>query len=291
MDAVERHTQRPRRAAPRPARRRAARRGRRRTARRRPRATPSSELVEREAAVLGAERRAELVELVLRETVGLGPLEELLADPAVEEVMVNGHERVYVERARADRAGAGGVRRPSARCARRSSGSWRRPGGASTSSRRWPTRAWPTARGSTWSCRRSRSTGPRSRSAGSASSGPGPAELVASGSVAPAAAELLEHAVRERRTILVSGGTGSGKTTLLNALSAWIDPARAGDHDRGRRRAAAAPAARGAAREQAGVGRGQGRGDDPRPAAQRAADAPGPHRDRRGARAPRRSTC
>ena len=40
-----------------------------------------------------------------------------------------------------------------------------------------------------------------------------------------AAHDLLEEAVRDRRSVLVTGGTGSGKTTLLNALSAWIDPA------------------------------------------------------------------
>ena len=56
------------------------------------------DLVEREAAVLAPERRAEVAELVLRETVGLGPLEDLLADPAVEEVMVNAADEVYVER-------------------------------------------------------------------------------------------------------------------------------------------------------------------------------------------------
>ena len=53
---------------------------------------------------------------------------------------------------------------------------------------------------------------------------PGPEELVASGSLPPLAAEMLEAAVRGRRTVLVTGGTGSGKTTLLNALSAWIGP-------------------------------------------------------------------
>jgi pilus assembly protein CpaF len=53
---------------------------------------------------------------------------------------------------------------------------------------------------------------------------PGPSELVASGSLAPEAAEALKQAVTERRTVLVTGGTGSGKTTLLNAVSAWIDP-------------------------------------------------------------------
>src|ERR1044072_5673169 len=56
------------------------------------------QLVEREAALLGAEDRGALVARVLRDTVGLGPLEDLLADPAVEEVMVNGPEQVYVER-------------------------------------------------------------------------------------------------------------------------------------------------------------------------------------------------
>ena len=54
---------------------------------------------------------------------------------------------------------------------------------------------------------------------------PGPEELVASGSLAPEAAELLREAITARRTILISGGTGCGKTTLLNALSAWIDQA------------------------------------------------------------------
>src|SRR5213592_778033 len=56
------------------------------------------ELVDRDAAVLSEARRARLRELVLRDTVGLGPLEELLADPAVEEVMVNRHDEVYAER-------------------------------------------------------------------------------------------------------------------------------------------------------------------------------------------------
>jgi pilus assembly protein CpaF len=47
-------------------------------------------------------------------------------------------------------------------------------------------------------------------------------ELVRIGSLTGEAAEYLEEAVRERRNIIVSGGTGSGKTTLLNALSQFI---------------------------------------------------------------------
>ena len=55
-------------------------------------------LVEREAAPLPEARARALGERVLRLATGLGPLEPLLADPAVDEVMVNGAGRVYVER-------------------------------------------------------------------------------------------------------------------------------------------------------------------------------------------------
>ena len=51
---------------------------------------------------------------------------------------------------------------------------------------------------------------------------PGPAELVESGSLAAEQCRRLERAVRERRSVLVCGGTGSGKTTLLAALSSFI---------------------------------------------------------------------
>src|SRR4051794_38874947 len=60
------------------------------------------ELVDREAGVLGPESRAELVRRVAERSFGLGPLEPLLADPEVDEVVVNGagpNGRVWVERA------------------------------------------------------------------------------------------------------------------------------------------------------------------------------------------------
>lgn len=47
--------------------------------------------------------------------------------------------------------------------------------------------------------------------------------LVSYGSVPRAVAQVLEAVVEARRNILISGGTGSGKTTLLNAMSAYID--------------------------------------------------------------------
>ena len=56
--------------------------------------------------------------------------------------------------------------------------------------------------------------------------------------------DFLSHCVQARLNGLISGGTGAGKTTLLNVLSSFISEKRAHRHDRGRRRAAAAPGAR-----------------------------------------------
>jgi pilus assembly protein CpaF len=180
--------------------------------------------VEREAAVLSQAKRSEITKLVTRETVGLGPLEDLLADPSVEEVMVNGHGSVYVERAgRIELSGVSyasesevreAIERILAPTGRRvdelSPMADARLGDGSRVNVVVPPLA---VDGAVISIRR---FGRRR---------PGPAEMIASGSLSPIAAEVLEDAVRSRRTVLVSGGTGSGKTTLLNALSAWIDSA------------------------------------------------------------------
>jgi pilus assembly protein CpaF len=53
---------------------------------------------------------------------------------------------------------------------------------------------------------------------------PGLDRLVELGSLAPATADLLRAAVAGRLNILFAGGAGVGKTTMLNAASAWIDP-------------------------------------------------------------------
>jgi pilus assembly protein CpaF len=50
------------------------------------------------------------------------------------------------------------------------------------------------------------------------------AKLLSYGSLTPAMAEILEICARCRLNIIISGGTGSGKTTLMNALSRFIDP-------------------------------------------------------------------
>ena len=182
------------------------------------------ELVDADAAVLSRRRREELRSLILRDTVGLGPLEDLLADPAVEEVMVNGPDVVYVERAgRIERTT---VRYPSEQALRDAIERILTPLGRrvdelspmadarlSDGSRVHVMIPPLAVDGPTLSIRRF------------AVQRPGPDELVEWGTLTPQLRDLLAAAVRRRRSILVSGGTGSGKTTLLNAMSRYVDDA------------------------------------------------------------------
>ena len=181
------------------------------------------ELVTSEAGVLGEEDREELAARIVRDSVGLGPLEELLADPEVEEVMVNGPDRVYVERGGVVEATAvrfgdeeelrNAIERILAPLGRRvdelSPMVDARLGDGSRVNVVIPPLAID---GPAVSIRR---FGVRR---------PGPDELVELGTLSPAQRHLLEQAVGERRSVLVSGGTGSGKTTLLNALSSFVAP-------------------------------------------------------------------
>ena len=107
-----------------------------------------AELLRDEQPLLAAPRFDALLEQLTHEVTGLGPLEPLLADPTVTEVMVNGPGRAYVERARAARTGRARARRRR-RSSTWSSGSSRRSACGSTARRRWSTPASPTARAST----------------------------------------------------------------------------------------------------------------------------------------------
>jgi pilus assembly protein CpaF len=181
------------------------------------------ELVDDEAAVLSDGLRERIAGLIRRDTVGLGPLEELLADPEVEEVMVNGPDSVYVERrGRIERteirfAGVQELRdaieRILAPVGRRVDELSPMADARLADGSRVNVVIPPLAvDGPALSVRRF------------ARARPGPDELVDSGTLTAELAELLAQAVRSRSSILVCGGTGSGKTTLLNPLSAWIDP-------------------------------------------------------------------
>jgi pilus assembly protein CpaF len=181
------------------------------------------DLVDQDAAVLEPATRARLCELILREAVGLGPLEELLADPAVEEVMVNGHERIYVERSgRIERTD---VRFPSEGALRDAIERILTPLG------RRVDELSPMADARLEDGSRVHVVIPPLAVDGPSMSirrfsaiRPGPRELVELETITEELHDQLAAAVAARRSILVSGGTGSGKTTLLNALSAFIDP-------------------------------------------------------------------
>lgn len=180
-------------------------------------------LVAERAGVISAAGREALVDRVLRDTIGLGPLEDCLADPGVDEIMVNGHGEVWVER-------AGRLERSPARF--ENDGQLRDviervlgPIG------RRVDELSPMADGRLGDGSRVNVVIPPLAVDGPALSirrfhgvRPGPDELVKRGAVSTELMERLAAAVRSRANLLVSGGTGSGKTTVLNALSSFIDP-------------------------------------------------------------------
>ena len=181
-------------------------------------------LVEREAAVLDPPTRAALAARVAERAVGLGPLEPLLRDPAVDELMVCGTGPVWVERGgRLERTsvrfGAEAdlrhvIERILAPLGRRADEAEplcdaRLPDGSRVNVVLPPL----ALDGPLLTIRRFR---PR---------GFAPEDLVAHGTVTPALLDFLGRAVAARCTVLVCGGTGSGKTTTLGALAAFVDPA------------------------------------------------------------------
>ena len=180
-------------------------------------------LVDEEAALLRPAVRDEVAERIIRDTVGLGPLEDLLADPSVEEVMVNGADGVYVERA--GRIEAVDVRFPDEEELRNAIERILAPLGRRIDELS-PMVDARLADGSRVNVviPPLAIDGPALSIRRFGASRPGPDELVERGSLNPGQRELLETAVAGRRSILVSGGTGAGKTTLLNALSSFIDP-------------------------------------------------------------------
>ncbi len=180
-------------------------------------------LVQEEAAILPLAEREELVARIVRDSVGLGPLEVLLADPAVEEVMVNGPDRVYIERGglleetevcfESEEDLRNAIERILAPLGRRVDELSPMVDARLADGSRVNVVIPPLAiDGPALSIRRF------------GANRPGPDRLVEIGTLSNEQRSLLEAAVAERRSVLVSGGTGSGKTTLLNALSSFIAP-------------------------------------------------------------------
>jgi len=178
-------------------------------------------LVEREAGSLPDAERDSLCRRVLLLATGLGPLEPLLSDPSVDEVMVNGPDAVYVERrGQIQRTGVSfagegelmhAIERVLAPLGRRVDEASplcdaRLPDGSRVNVVIPPL----SLSGPCLTVRRFRHEGYSLR------------ELVESGTMPGEVAELLALCVAARAAVLVSGGTGSGKTTTLGALSGAI---------------------------------------------------------------------
>lgn len=178
-------------------------------------------LVDREAPVLDAGARAELARRVAQRAFGLGALEPLLADPHVDEIMVNGAGSVFVERRGRIEDGAvqfageadlrHAIERILAPLGRRVDEASpmcdaRLPDGSRVNVVIPPL----ALDGPVLTIRRFRRRGFS------------PEALVRAGTWSPPVHDLLRAAVAARLNVLVSGGTGSGKTTTLNALSAFI---------------------------------------------------------------------
>ena len=170
---------------------------------------------------LDTSTRQQLFQEVIDEIIGYGPIEPLLADPAVSEVMVNGPQRVYVERnGRLCKSGAGFddddhvlriIDRIISPLGRRIDRRFpmvdaRLPDGSRVNAIISPCALdGPTITIRKFTKDKLTVT-----------------DLISFGSITPEMAEFLEACVRSRLNIIVSGGTGSGKTTLLNVLSSFI---------------------------------------------------------------------
>ena len=177
-------------------------------------------LVERLA--LNAQELAGFVTEILDEMTGLGPIEPLLKDASVSDILINGHECVYVER--------GGILEPTAVRFKDEAHLLRIVNKIVAAVGRRVDESHPL-------CDARLLDGSRVNVAVRPVAVDGPLvsirkfskrpfnlnKLVDIGALRPQMAELLAAAVKARVTTIISGGTGSGKTTLLNCITHYID--------------------------------------------------------------------
>ena len=178
-------------------------------------------MLERDKTPLTYEERQQIVDEVLDELFGLGPMELLLADPTISDILINGPGNVYVERR--------GVLEPT-------NVSFNDTGHLMRIIERIVSRVGRRVDESSPMVDARLQDGSRVNVIIPPLSLDGPIvsirrfgrdpltadDLINSNSLTATMLDLLRCAVQGKLNILVSGGTGSGKTTLLNVLSAFI---------------------------------------------------------------------
>jgi pilus assembly protein CpaF len=180
-----------------------------------------SEQVREERLALNVAELDALVDDIVNEMVGLGPLEPLLRDPTISDILINGHENVFVER--------GGklvpvqvpfkdeahlvriVNKIVAAVGRRIDESQPMCDARMLDGSRFNAAIRPVG-----------VDGPLVSIRKFSKSKLGLHKLVEFNALTKEMAEVIAAAVNARITTIISGGTGTGKTTMLNALSAFI---------------------------------------------------------------------
>jgi len=179
------------------------------------------ELTKQNQALNNSERKA-LVSDVLDELLGLGPIEPLLKDPTITDILINGYAQVFVERYgvlevtnvrfKDEKHLLRIIQKIVSAVGRRIDESSPMVDARLADGSRVNAIVHPLAiDGASMSIRKFARV-PISMD-----------RLIEIGSVPAQVAEVLKAVVMARRNVLISGGTGSGKTTMLNAMSAFVD--------------------------------------------------------------------
>ncbi|HMO67127.1 MAG TPA: CpaF family protein [Novosphingobium sp.] len=181
-----------------------------------------SELLKSEGELLNAQEREVLVGEVLDELLGLGPLEPLLDDETITDILVNGHDEVFVERRgllervptrfQDDRHLLRIIQKIVSAVGRRIDESSPYVDARLADGSRVNAIIPPLA-----------IDGPALSIRKFAKKWISMDRLIELGTMPETMAEVLKAIVGSRRNVLISGGTGSGKTTLLNAMSSYIN--------------------------------------------------------------------
>jgi len=179
------------------------------------------EVLQRDETPMTVADRALVAREVADEILGHGPIEPYLRDPGVSEIMVNGHDMIYVERGghiyqvQAAFADEGHLRRTIdkivARVGRRVDEASPMVDARLPDGSRVNAVVAPVALDGSLLTIRKFAVDPLTVE-----------DLIGFGTMSPAVATLLEACVRGRLNIVIGGGTGSGKTTMLNVLSSFV---------------------------------------------------------------------